>query len=162
MAWLGRGPMTVNEARHHLREFEAHFDAYDFGLWAVERRHDGALIGFCGLRRVLSSLYPMAPCVEIAWRQARFAWGHGYMSESALAALEDGFRRVRLNKVFAWTAKANLRSQQVMQRAGMQRAASLDFNHPMLADGHPLRRHVVYLIKRQHCVRSTSCVHRPL
>jgi anti-sigma B factor antagonist len=42
------------------------------------------------------------------------------------------------------TAKTNLRSQRVMRRLGMIRHARDDFDHPRIAPGNPLRRHVLY------------------
>jgi RimJ/RimL family protein N-acetyltransferase len=42
------------------------------------------------------------------------------------------------------TGTTNLRSQGVMQRLGMVRMAERDFDHPLLAPDHPLRRHIVY------------------
>ncbi|WP_081070042.1 GNAT family N-acetyltransferase [Burkholderia cepacia] len=147
-SWLGRGPMSTIEAAQALDQCEAHFNEYGFGLWAVERVVDGVLIGQCGLRHMLSLNHPMTPSVEFSWRLGRFAWGHGYMTEAARSALEDGFQRVGLHRVHAWTAATNIRSQQVMHRIGMQRAERLDFDHPALAPDHPLRRHVVYCAER--------------
>ncbi|PCE32836.1 GNAT family N-acetyltransferase [Burkholderia ubonensis subsp. mesacidophila] len=146
-AWLARGPMTVADARADIDRFDVHFDAHGFGLLAVERKVDRVLIGLCGLHQENRDGHPLAPCVEIAWRQARAAWGRGYMSEAASAALADGFQRIGLTDIFAWTADANHRSQRLMQRIGMQRQPMLDFDHPALADGHPLRRHVVYVAR---------------
>ncbi|WP_321789402.1 GNAT family protein [Burkholderia pyrrocinia] len=143
-AWLARGPMPIDEASDVIAGFEAHFDAHGFGTWAVERRADAMLIGLCGLSHEARATHPMAPCVEIMWRQARHAWGRSYVAEAAAAALVDGFDRIGLGEIFAWTANTNLRSQHVMQRLGMQRQPARDFDHPALPEGHALRRHVVY------------------
>ncbi|AKM03585.1 MULTISPECIES: GNAT family N-acetyltransferase [Burkholderia cepacia complex] len=144
-AWLARGAMSIDEAIDVIARFEAHFDAHGFGTWAVERRADEMLVGLCGLSHEVRTAHPMAPCVEIVWRQARHAWGHGYVAEAAAAALADGFDRIALGEIFAWTADTNLRSQHVMQRLGMQRESARDFDHPALPEGHALRRHVVYV-----------------
>ncbi|ALX15523.1 GCN5 family acetyltransferase [Burkholderia cepacia JBK9] len=146
-AWLARGPMPADEARDVLARFDAHFDAHGFGVWAVERRADATLIGLCGLSREARATHPMAPCVEIMWRQARHAWGHGYVAEAAAAAMADGFGRIGLGEIFAWTADTNLRSQRAMQRLGMLRQPARDFDHPALPEGHALRRHVVYVAR---------------
>ena len=63
------------------------------------------------------------------WRLKRSAWGLGYASEAARAALRDGFTRVRLPIVFAYTAPDNLRSQAVMARVGLRRDPVRDFTH---------------------------------
>ncbi|AOJ35387.1 GNAT family N-acetyltransferase [Burkholderia metallica] len=146
-AWLARGPMSVDEASDVIARFDTHFDAHGFGPWAVERRADATVIGVCGLSSEVRATHPMAPCVEIMWRLARHAWGQGYVAEAAAAALADGFDRLGLGEIFAWTADINLRSQHVMERLGMQRQPARDFDHPALSEGHALRRHVVYVAR---------------
>ena len=86
--------------------------------------------------------------MEIGWRLAREAWGHGYASEAARALLKEGFERLNLPEIVAYTAESNLRSRAVMERVGMRRDVSRDFDHPALAKDHPLRRHVVYAATR--------------
>jgi ribosomal-protein-alanine N-acetyltransferase len=42
------------------------------------------------------------------------------------------------------TTVANVRSRRVMERLGMRRDPRDDFDHPLLAPGHPIRPHVLY------------------
>ena len=118
-------------------------DQKGWGLWAVERREDGAFLGFTGLMDLRES-NPLAPGVEIGWRFARHAWGAGYASEAARAALGYGFARLKLAEIVAFTATTNLRSQAVMDRIGMTRREDLDFDHPAMPRGHRLERHLVW------------------
>lgn len=155
MALLGRGTMSINEACNNIKQFEEHFEEYGFGFWAVEKKGDGSLIGLCGLRKVLWIDHPLTPCIEIAWRQARQSWGRGYMTEAAITALNDGFQRAGISRVFSWTAQINMRSQQLMQRIGMHRAVELDFDHPKLPLEHPLSRHIVYIINAPQIAASS-------
>lgn len=120
-----------------------HIDQHGFGLWAVERREDGAFLGFTGLMTLRES-NPLAPGVEAGWRLARHAWGQGYATEAARAAMDDGFTRLGLAQIVAFTAVPNLPSQAVMARLGMTRRPDLDFDHPMLPPGHVLERHLVW------------------
>lgn len=147
MDWLGSAALTRDQSDAYAARCEEHFDQYGFGLWAVERRSDGALIGASGLRHAQFEGHPMTPSIEIAWRQARSAWGSGYAAEAARAALIDGFERFGLEEVRSWTAASNLRSQGVMRRIGMERDDWLDFELQTLPDGHHLRSHVVYFAK---------------
>jgi hypothetical protein len=73
--------------------------------------------------------------------------GSGYATEAANEALATAFGPAGLHDVVSFTTTSNLRSQHVMQRVGMTRDPSEDFDHPLLTDG-PLRRHVLYRLKR--------------
>jgi len=128
------------------RRCRGHFAEHGFGRWAVEIPGVAPFIGFVGLSRVTFEA-PFTPCVEIAWRLARPYWGRGYASEAALASLKDGFERLALDEVVAFTVLANRRSRAVMERLGMSRMPNYDFEHPLLEEGHPLRRHVLYRAK---------------
>ncbi len=140
--WLG-ATLTEAEALAQIDRFQAELDRTGRGFWAIERKADSALLGAAALRSVHETL-PVAPAVEIGWRLAREAWGGGYATEAARALLNQGFAALGLSEIIAFTADTNLRSQAVMQRLGMIRDESRDFDHPGLAADHPLSRHVVY------------------
>lgn len=118
-----------------------------FGLWAVEIPAVAPFIGFVGLS-VPRYVTPFTPCVEIGWRLARAWWGAGYASEAARAALRQGFEKLGLAEIVSFTAIPNVRSQAVMQRIGMRHCPDESFDHPVLEEGHPLRRHVLYRLTR--------------
>jgi RimJ/RimL family protein N-acetyltransferase len=118
-----------------------------FGLWAVEAPGVAPFVGFTGLAVPRFDAH-FTPCVEIGWRLAREHWGRGFAPEAARAALAHGFERLRLDEIVSFTAVANARSRRVMEKLGMTHDPSDDFDHPSLVVGHPLRRHVLYRIRR--------------
>jgi RimJ/RimL family protein N-acetyltransferase len=120
-----------------------HIQAYGFGLWAVERREDGAFVGFVGLAHTRFSSH-FTPCIDLGWRLARHYWGKGYATEAASAAAQYGFDQLGLREIVAFTVPENRRSRGVMERIGMRHDASGDFEHPHVDEGHHLRRHVLY------------------
>jgi RimJ/RimL family protein N-acetyltransferase len=115
-----------------------------FGFWALEVRASGQFIGFTGLQPMDDGL--PSPGIEAAWRLARAAWGNGYATEAARAALADGFDRMGLQEILAVTMAANKRSQAVMRRIGMTSDPADDFDDPDVDDP-SLRRHVVYRVR---------------
>ena len=119
-----------------------------YGLWAVERKDTAGFIGYVGLWPATFPAH-FTPAVEVGWRLAADQWGHGYATEAARAALAYGFDSLGLDGIVSFTSSVNVRSWRVMERLGMQRDASGDFEHPNLPEGHPLRPHVLYRIKRQ-------------
>jgi ribosomal-protein-alanine N-acetyltransferase len=124
-----------------------HFTRHGFGFWAVEATGAADFVGFVGLA-VPSFTAHFTPCVEIGWRLAREHWGHGYATEAASAALAFGFGDCALEEIVAFTVAANIPSRRVMGRLGMRRLPADDFEHPAIPEGHPLRPHVLYRLRR--------------
>ena len=144
--WLG-GPISAEASDALIDRINAGIDVQGFGLWAAERRADGRLAGMIGLSRVAAGDLPVGPCVEIGWRLHPDVWGEGLASEGARAALDWGLGPGALSEILAFTAETNLASQAVMRRIGMAPDPARDFDHPRLAPGHPLRRHVVWMAR---------------
>jgi ribosomal-protein-alanine N-acetyltransferase len=129
--------LTPEQSDALVDRIETHFDEHGYGLWVVEA--DGAFVGFTGL---VWQTYEASftPALEVGWRLARSAWGQGFATEAASAALAVGLDAV--DSVMSTTAVTNVRSQRVMQRLGMRR--ELEFDHPRVPEGHPVQRHVLY------------------
>lgn len=126
---------------------ETRFDLDGFGFWAIENRGSGLLLGAAGLNRVGFEA-PFVPAVEVGWRFSRAAWGHGYATEAAAAALSFAFDVAGLEEIVAMAVPRNERSLAVMDRLGMRRDPNADFDHPRVPPG-PLQRHVLYRIDAQ-------------
>ena len=123
------------------------FDEQGFGLWAVEVPGVADFVGFVGLNVPTFETH-FTPCVEVGWRLAYEHWGRGYATEAARRALNFAFDELDLEEVVSFTVPANVRSRGVMERLGMTRSPDDDFDHPVLPEGHRLRRHVLYRIGR--------------
>ena len=138
--------LTWEQSAASMARFQAELDQRGYGLWAVEVRATGEFIGFTGLDPVGDHL-PFSG-MEIGWRLTRSAWGYGYATEAARAGLAFAFDTLALPELVSMTATTNLRSQAVMRRIGMTRDPADDFDHPAVPEG-PLRRHVLYRLRRQ-------------
>ncbi len=136
-------PLSREESDALVGRIEAEFKRLGYGLWAVERRSDGTFLGFTGLA-VQRFEAAFTPCVEVGWRFAREAWGHGYATEAAREALRFGFEEAGLSEIVSLTGVIHDRSRAVMERLGMHRDPADDFDYPSFPMGHPERRHVLY------------------
>ncbi|MEO6866891.1 MAG: GNAT family N-acetyltransferase, partial [Gaiellales bacterium] len=141
-------PYTRAQSDARIDQIEDHFDVHGFGLWAVERRADGKLLGYTGLQHVPFDA-AFTPAVEIAWRLARDAWGRGYATEAAQAVLAAGFEQFGLEEIVAMAVQANTASIAVMRRIGMQHDPAGDFDSPRLEPGSRLLAHVLYRTSRE-------------
>ena len=126
MRWLG----GVRSREWHEAAFER-IQGYqrNFGhtFWIMERKVDGALMGFCGLKRVNSDGAPYPGDFEVGWRLREDAWGQGYAKEAAISSLDLAFERFGAPHVVALTVHQNEASQGLMKRLGMVRREDLDF-----------------------------------
>jgi len=140
--------LTHSESDALITNFDAHFDQYGYGIWALEIPGVCALAGFAGLKHVDFDA-PFAPAVEIGWRMRRDLWGQGYATEAAEAVLAHAFDDLYLDEIVSFTTRDNLRSRAVMERIGMEHDIAGDFEHPRLPPGHRQRPHVLYRTRRQ-------------
>lgn len=142
------GPLMSRAESDAMVDRMAAIDAeHGHTFWAVERREDGLVLGFCGLVRGRPGT-PILGEPEIGWRLARAAWGQGYAKEAAAASLAWAWANLPDPAVAAITAATNHRSWGLMERLGMARDPASDFDHPMVPEGSPLRAHVTYRIAR--------------
>jgi len=130
-----------------VARMRVHFAEHGFGQFAIELPGETSFIGVVGLNWVRWDL-AFTPAVEVGWRLAGSYWGKGYALEAARAAIDDGFGRIGLEEIVAYTVPANRASWTVMERLGMTRDPAEDFDHPSQPEGHPLRRHVLYRLCR--------------
>ena len=135
--------LSFDESAAQMHWIRDHFARHGFGPWAVEVVSSGTFVGFIGLSVPAFEAH-FTPCVELGYRLAFDAWGHGYATEGARAVVGYAFDSLGLAEIVAFTTERNERSRRVMERLGMRRDPSDDFDHPDLVAERPLRRHVLY------------------
>ncbi|WP_370033883.1 GNAT family N-acetyltransferase [Qipengyuania mesophila] len=145
MRWLGG---VADEAKRQGAQDRLLSYARELGhtFWCVERKEDGAVLGFCGLKRSNQAGGPMG-LMEVGWRLREDAWGQGYAKEAASASLDLAFERFDADEVVAFTVERNTPSWGLMKRLGMRRRADLDFENADFDPGNPVI--IVYSIDRE-------------
>lgn len=141
------GVLTQEESDQFAKRICIAMKQQGWGLWAVSIPDVADFIGYIGLAPV-NFVADFTPAVEVGWRLAYDFWNKGYATEGAQAAVKYGFETLQLDEIVSFTAIQNTRSQKVMEKIGMKHHPEDDFDHPKLAEGHWLRRHVLYRIKR--------------
>jgi ribosomal-protein-alanine N-acetyltransferase len=126
-----------------MERIEAHQREHGYGLYALERKDNGQFIGYTGLWHPTFDSF-FTPCVEIGWRLSKANWGQGFAQEAARACLQYGFDELGLKEIYSFTSVHNLSSINVMQKIGMKYVD--EFEHPKVAEGNWLRRHVLYSV----------------
>ncbi len=149
-------PSTMSEIESNklIEKIARTVDEQGFGFWAAELRESDEFIGFIGLSPIADG-YEFAPTVEIGWRLMRVAWGNGYASEGAKAALRFGFETLKLPEIMSMTAVINKPSENVMKKLGMHRQQDT-FMHPSLPIDSELREHLLYRLTRNQFMAECS------
>jgi RimJ/RimL family protein N-acetyltransferase len=125
MRWLG-GVCDAAKRRAAQERLLSYDREHGHTFWVVERKDDGEVLGFCGLKRSNQAGGPQG-LMEVGWRLRQDAWGQGYAKEAASASLDLAFGRFGADEVVALTVQRNMPSWGLMLRLGMRRREDLDF-----------------------------------
>jgi RimJ/RimL family protein N-acetyltransferase len=114
MKYLSPGKVFSRpEAWRSMAFFMGHWQLRGYGHWAVEEKATGAMIGRIGF------LNPEGwPGFEIGWTLARHAWGKGFATEGAKAALQYAFNELDQPHVISLIHPENAPSMRVAERIG--------------------------------------------
>jgi RimJ/RimL family protein N-acetyltransferase len=115
MRFIG-GTLTRFDTWRALASMVGQWTLRGYGVWAVERKSDRAMVGRVGL------IHPDGwPHVELGWTLAREFWGNGYATEAAQAALDYAFVKLSVEKMISLIDPDNTASQNVAERIGETR-----------------------------------------
>jgi RimJ/RimL family protein N-acetyltransferase len=106
-------PLSRQEAWRSLAFQLGHWALRGYGMWAVEEKASGSLVGRIGL------LNPEGwPGFELGWALGREHWGKGYATEGARRALAYAFTDLGREHVISVILPENLASIRVAERLG--------------------------------------------
>lgn len=111
-----------DESWEHMATILGHWHLRGYGLWAVEHRQSGLLVGRIGF------LNPEGwPGFELAWTLGRPYWGNGYATEGARAALAYGFLKLNQERIISLIHPENKPSIRLAERLGESLRNSIEF-----------------------------------
>lgn len=137
MRYIGAGgPLTRADTWRQMATFLGHWQLRGYGMWAVEERATGALVGRIGFH------YPEGwPDFECGWLLARASWGKGYATEGARRALQHAFTELGRERVISLIRPDNAASIRVAERLGETREGLVTlFGSEALVYGIPRER----------------------
>ncbi|HEX6369388.1 MAG TPA: GNAT family N-acetyltransferase [Longimicrobium sp.] len=115
-------PLSRAEAWRQMAFIVGHWQLKGFGLWALEEKSSGALIGRAGL------LHPEGwPGFEVGWTLGRAWWGKGYATEAAREALRYAFEELDRDHVISLIRPENHPSIRVAERLGERLEGEVEF-----------------------------------
>lgn len=132
MRFLGDGkPLQPIETWRMLASFIGHWYFRGYGIWAVEEKATGKVVGRIGFFNPAGW-----PGFELGWTLARGSWGKGYATEGARRALEHAFSVMNRDHVISLIAPENVASIKVAERLGEKVEGETQvFGHHVLVYG---------------------------
>ncbi|HUO04482.1 MAG TPA: GNAT family N-acetyltransferase [Candidatus Binataceae bacterium] len=108
-------PFDESQSRAFLERSEEHWRLHGFGFWAFHDRAGGGFVGYCGLRH---TTVEGKDEIELGYAVASAMWRKGFAFEMSQASLRDGFERLRLDRIVAFTLTTNNASRRTMEKLG--------------------------------------------
>ncbi|GAA4675657.1 GNAT family N-acetyltransferase [Streptomyces chumphonensis] len=108
--------LDPEQLRARVGHLAAQWGERGYGVFAVELRHSGELVGRVGLID-----WPQFDEVEVGWTLRRDAWGHGYATEAARACVDFGFATCGKPYLTCNIHPDNAPSFRVAERLGFRR-----------------------------------------
>ncbi len=135
MRFVGDGvPIDRDAAWRQMALFLGHWPLRGFGMWAIEERASGRLVGRAGYYQPEGW-----PGAELGWLLGRASWGQGLATEACRAALAQR-AAFGIERLISLIRPANVRSAAVAERLGATLARTVDFlGAPVQVWEHPLR-----------------------
>ena len=119
--YLQGRPWTIADAVDMITTCRTVEGAIGVTLWALEDRHDGALVGYCGFG-VTNAACVRANLIEIGWGVEHSRWRRGLATEAARGVIPLAVRRFDRGRLIAKCHADNIASERVMRRIGLRRA----------------------------------------
>ena len=115
-------PLSRERVERMVLGLMEHWQEQDYGLWAVQSRSSGALMGRCGLQYL-----PDTDEVEVDFILGRDFWNEGYATEAGRASVRYGFEELGVTCIVGIVHTGNGASQRVLEKLGMVRTEQKEY-----------------------------------
>ncbi len=107
-------PPPMDKVEQLVSSQISRWQEHQYGLWAVELRESGELVGWNGLQYL-----PETDETEIGYLLGRPHWGRGLATEGGLVGMDYGFATLGLGQIVGIVHPENQASQRVLTKLGL-------------------------------------------
>jgi [ribosomal protein S5]-alanine N-acetyltransferase len=114
-------PLANAEEAQAIINFFLNPESKTHNRWGIVRKADQRLMGTCGFHKWDKAHFR----AEIGYDLAPDCWGQGFMSEALHAVINNGFERMKINRIDAFVYANNPRSVHLLQKLGFKQEGFL-------------------------------------
>jgi len=127
--YLGMKPVKcIDESIENIRFIRQQYTDYGIGRWAVIEKETNQFIGWSGFKWITDLTNGHSNYPDLGYRFLERAWGKGYASEAAFAALDYGFNVLSYPEIFGIADVENLSSIHILEKVGLRKLCIFDYN----------------------------------
>ncbi len=106
---------SIEEALIYIENYQHIYQKYSCGRLSLFNRETGEYLSWCGLKYL-----DQKNETDLGYRLKKKFWGKGFATEVASACLDDGFKRLQLDCIFATAMKENTPSINIFKKLGLK------------------------------------------
>lgn len=127
--FLGNKPVkNIEESRVQIENIRQQYLDNGIGRWAVILKETDEFIGWSGIKYITETINNHQNFYEIGYRFIQKHWGKGYATETALAFIDLGFNKMKIDGIYAYADAENTGSRNVLEKLGMQYVNSFEYD----------------------------------
>ena len=117
------GARTEQQLTDRIGRWTRHWDDHGFGATLFQDRTTSQLVGWGGLQHATIGI---GACLTVGYVITPNAWGHGYTTEIAGAAVAHAFSVLGADRLYASVLATNTASRRVLEKVGLSMHQEID------------------------------------
>ncbi|MEH3115534.1 GNAT family N-acetyltransferase [Pedobacter terrae] len=127
--YLGNRPVkSIEESIAEIEFIRKQYVENGIGRWAVIEKATGNFVGWSGLKLITEITNNHINYYDLGYRFSKLFWGKGYATETAMAALQYGFNKLKLKEIIGIADINNLSSIHVLEKVGLKRISIFNYD----------------------------------
>ncbi len=121
---------SKNEVLEEIKYIRSQYENHGIGRWLAVEKSSGDVIGWSGLKfntGEKEALNGVQDFYDIGYRFIPRYWGKGYATESALVALDYGFKNMKYDVIDGIALIENVASNKVLEKIGLKHVTDFKY-----------------------------------
>lgn len=134
--YLGNKPIShLSEAKMYVDSIISQYKKYGIGRFAVIHKINGDFMGWSGIKFNTGdneTIGEKRDFCDIGYRFIPKYWGNGYAKESAITALDFGFKTLKLDVMCGAADVNNVASNKILTHIGLQLKEQFEYENEQI------------------------------